>query len=56
MRSIDARGFGRVNRPAGFVDIGVRDRDIDGMVKSRFAPKSKKSSTRGIGFSRVLHA
>jgi hypothetical protein len=44
-----------VNRRGDFVDIRVRHRDIRRMVKSRFAPKSKKSSTRGIGFPRVLH-
>jgi hypothetical protein len=44
-----------VNRRVDFVDIGARGRDIGRMVKSRFAPKSKKSSTRGIGFPRALH-
>jgi hypothetical protein len=41
-----------VNRSAAFVDIGALARDISDML-SRGALKAKKSSARGIGFSRA---
>jgi hypothetical protein len=43
-----------VNRRTGFVDIAKRTRDIASMP-SRFAPKAKKSSVRGIGSSRAWY-
>jgi hypothetical protein len=43
-----------VNRDADFVDIEGAGRDIRRML-SRGALKSKKSSTRGIGFSCVFY-
>jgi len=46
------RGFDRVNRGEGFVDIGTNGLDNRDMADARRTLKSKKSSVRGIfGFS-----
>jgi hypothetical protein len=43
-----------VNQPAAFVDIGASARDIPRML-SRIVLKAKKSSARGIAFSRASY-